>query len=117
MKIKVNMTRGLLESITKEVISEARVKASIRKKADHKKADHKKADHKKELKEIEMINETPIMDFINAVKDLDPAALTALGISSLPIGAAIKVIKDYMSDPRKAMEKLQDMGDTVSKNR
>jgi hypothetical protein len=112
MKIKVNMTRGLLESITKEVISEARVKASIRKKADH-----KKADHKKELKEIEMINETPIMDFINAVKDLDPAALTALGISSLPIGAAIKVIKDYMSDPRKAMEKLQDMGDTVSKNR
>ena len=112
MKIKVNMTKGILASITKEVRSEARAKASIRKKADH-----KKADHKKELKEIEMINETPIMDFFNAVKDLDPAALTALGISSLPIGAAIKVIKDYIQDPRKAMEKLQDMGDTISKNR
>ena len=101
MKIKVNMSRALLESITKEVISEAKLKTDMHKKHD-----------KKNLKESEVL-----MDFFNAVKDLDPAALTALGISSLPIGAAIKVIKDYIQDPRKAMEKLQDMGDQVSRNR
>ena len=106
MKIKVNMPKSLLESITKEVLSEMK----------DKKAMHKKQD-KKNLKESEVLNETVIMDFINAVKDLDPAALSALGISSLPIGAAIKVIKDYIQDPRKAMEKLQDMGDEVSRKR
>ena len=102
MKIRVNMSRTLLESMTKEVMMQAK---------------KKKAVHKKDLKESEAINESVMMDFFNAVKDLDPAALTALGISALPIGAAIKVIKDYVTDPRKAMEKLQDMGNQASKTR
>lgn len=102
MKIRVNMSRTLLESMTKEVMMQAK---------------KKKAVHKKDLKESEAINESVMMDFFNAVKDLDPAALTALGISALPIGAAIKVIKDYVTDPRKAMEKLQDLGNQASKTR
>jgi len=57
MKIKVNMSKSLLESITKEVLSVMK---------------DKKAMHKKE---------------------------------------------DYIQDPRKAMEKLQDMGDQVARNR
>jgi hypothetical protein len=107
MKIKVNMSRALLESITKEVISEAKLKTGIRKKAVH----------KKELKEIEMINESPTTEFINAVKDLDPAALTALGVSALPIGAAIKVIMDFIKDKRPMKDKLQDYGSKVARNR
>lgn len=109
------MPKSLLESITKEVLSEMKDKKAVHKKEEKK--EEKKEDKKKDLKESEVLNESPIMDFIDAVKDLDPAALTALGISSLPIGAAIKVIKDYIQDPRKAMEKLQDMGNKVAKNR
>ena len=107
MKIRVNMSRTLLESLTKEAMMQAKEKKAV----------HKKAVHKKDLKESEALNETVMMDFFNAVKDLDPAALTALGISALPIGAAIKVIKDYVTDPRKAMEKLQDLGSQASKTR
>jgi hypothetical protein len=107
MKIKVNMSKSLLESITKEVLSEMKDKKAI----------HKKEDKKEDLKESQVLNEDVMMDFIQAVKDLDPAALTALGISSLPIGVAIKVIKDYINDPRKAMDKLQDLANKGSKSR
>lgn len=106
MKIKVNMSKSLLESLTKEVILEAKAK----------KDKHKKED-KKDLKESEVLNESPTMDFINAVKSLDPAALTALGISALPIGAAIKVIADFIKDKRPMKVKLQDYGTKVAQNR
>ena len=57
------------------------------------------------------------MDFINAVKDLDPAALTALGISALPMGAAIKVIADFIKDKRPMKDKLEDYGNKVALNK
>jgi len=64
-----------------------------------------------------LINESPTMDFINAIKDLDPAALTALGISALPMGAAIKVIADFVKDKRPMKDKLEDYGNKVALNK
>jgi hypothetical protein len=111
MKIKVNMSKSLLESLTKEVILEAKAK----------KDKHKKED-KKDLKESEALNETPMMDFLNAVKDLDPAAVTALLMSGLPIAAAIKIVVDTVkkdpNDPSKSLlDRLRGMGKKVQQNR
>jgi hypothetical protein len=115
MKIKVNMSKSLLESLTKEVILEAKAK-----KDNHKKEDKK--EDKKDLKESEALNETPMMDFLNAVKDLDPAAVSALLMSGLPIAAAIKMVVDTVKkdpkDPSKSLlDRLKGMGKRAQQNR
>jgi hypothetical protein len=106
--MKIN--RKLIETLTKEVILESQLEKKVVVKK------------KKELNESEMLNETPLMDFINAVKDLDPAALTALAASSLPLTAAISTIVDVVKkdpkDPSKGLlDRLRDAGTKVAQNR
>jgi benzoyl-CoA reductase/2-hydroxyglutaryl-CoA dehydratase subunit BcrC/BadD/HgdB len=104
MKLKVNLNKKLVETLTKEVISEAKVKKAIDKK-------------KKDLKESEMLTSL----FADAAK-FDPAAITALVMSGLPIGAALKVIADTIKkdpkDPSKGLlDRIRDMGGKVQQNR
>ena len=101
--MKIN--KKLIETLTREVI----VERQLEKKAVAKK--------KKDLNESEMLNETPIMDFINAVKDLDPQAIAALGISSLPLVAGVKVIADFIKDKRPTKDKLKDINKTIAATR
>jgi hypothetical protein len=115
---KIKEMMGLLEPAPKK---EAKAKSSKEKpkKAEKKedKEEDKEEDSKKEEIKEGRLNESPTMDFINAVKDLDPAALTALGVSALPVGAAVKVIADFIKDKRPMKDKLQDYGTKVAQNR
>ena len=109
MKLKVNLNKKLVETLTKEVIAEAKVKRAIDKK-------------KKDLKESEMLNEEPFGELLRAASEFDPAAITALVMSGLPITAAIKVIADTLKkdpkDPSKGlMDRIQAMGKKVQQNR
>lgn len=67
------------------------------------------------------LNETVLTDFVNALYDLDPAALTAAGISTLPIIAMIKsaidVLKKDPNSDKKLLQRLQDAGKKVQQNR
>ena len=108
---KIKEMMGLIEPAAKKVEGK-----KAPKKDDKKKEEPKKVEKKEEIKEG-ILNETPIMDFINAVKDLDPAALTALGVSALPIGAALKVIADFIKDKRPTRDKLKDLNKTIAATR
>jgi hypothetical protein len=113
---KIKEMMGLVEPAAKKVEGK-----KAPKKDDKKKEEPKKVEKKEEIKEG-TLNETPLTDFFNAVKDLDPAAVTALLMSGLPIAAAIKVavdtIKKDPNDPSKSLlNRLQDMGKKVQQNR
>lgn len=108
---KIKEMMGLVEPAAKKVEGK-----KAPKKDDKKKEEPKKVEKKEEIKEG-TLNETPTMDFINAVKDLDPAALTALGVSALPIGAALKVIADFIKDKRPTRDKLKDLNKTIAATR
>jgi hypothetical protein len=108
---KIKEMMGLVEPAAKKVEGK-----KAPKKDDKKKEEPKKVEKKEEIKEG-TLNETPTMDFINAVKDLDPAALTALGVSALPIGAALKVIADFIRDKRPTKDKLKDLNKTIAATR
>ena len=108
---KIKEMMGLIEPSAKKVEGK-----KAPKKDDKKKEEPKKVEKKEEIKEG-TLNETPTMDFINAVKDLDPAALTALGVSALPIGAALKVIADFIRDKRPTKDKLKDLNKTIAATR
>jgi hypothetical protein len=108
---KIKEMMGLIEPAAKKVEGK-----KAPKKDDKKKEEPKKVEKKEEIKEG-TLNETPTMDFINAVKDLDPAALTALGVSALPIGAALKVIADFIKDKRPTRDKLKDLNKTIAATR
>jgi hypothetical protein len=108
---KINEMMGLIEPAAKKVEGK-----KAPKKDDKKKEEPKKVEKKEEIKEG-ILNETPIMDFINGVKDLDPAALTALGVSALPVGAALKVIADFIRDKRPTKDKLKDLNKTIAATR
>jgi hypothetical protein len=106
--MKIN--RKLIETLTKEVILESQLEKKVVVKK------------KKELNESEMLNESPMTEFLEALKLLNPAALTALAVSALPITAAIKVVLDTFKkdpkDPSKGLiDRLQDMGKKVQQNR
>jgi hypothetical protein len=111
---KIKEMMGLLEPAPKK---EAKAKSSKEKPKKAEKKEDKEEDSKKEEIKEGRLNESPTMDFINAVKDLDPAALTALGVSALPVGAAVKVIADFIKDKRPMKDKLQDYGTKVAQNR
>jgi hypothetical protein len=97
----MKIDKKLIETLTREAIVESQLdKKTVAKK-----------------KKSEVLNESPTMDFINAVKSLDPAALTALGISALPIGAAVKVIADFIKDKRSTKDKLKDINKTIASTR
>jgi hypothetical protein len=108
---KIKEMMGLVEPAAKKVEGK-----KAPKKDDKKKEEPKKVEKKEEIKEG-TLNETPTMDFINAVKDLDPAALTALGVSALPVGAALKVIADFIRDKRPTKDKLKDLNKTIAATR
>jgi hypothetical protein len=113
---KIKEMMGLIEPAAKKVEGK-----KAPKKDDKKKEEPKKVEKKEEIKEG-TLNETPLTDFFNAVKDLEPAAVTALLMSGLPIAAAIKVavdtIKKDPNDPSKSLlNRLQDMGKKVQQNR
>jgi hypothetical protein len=108
---KIKEMMGLVEPAAKKVEGK-----KAPKKDDKKKEEPKKVEKKEEIKEG-TLNETPIMDFINGVKDLDPAALTALGVSALPVGAALKVIADFIKDKRPTRDKLKDLNKTIAATR
>jgi hypothetical protein len=108
---KIKEMMGLIEPAAKKVEGK-----KAPKKDDKKKEEPKKVEKKEEIKEG-ILNETPIMDFINGVKDLDPAALTALGVSALPVGAALKVIADFIRDKRPTKDKLKDLNKTIAATR
>lgn len=113
---KIKEMMGLIEPAAKKVEGK-----KAPKKDDKKKEEPKKVEKKEEIKEG-TLNETPLTDFFNAVKDLEPAAVTALLMSGLPIAAAIKVVVDTIkkdpNDPSKSLlNRLQDMGKKVQQNR
>jgi hypothetical protein len=108
---KIKEMMGLIKPAAKKVEGK-----KAPKKDDKKKEEPKKVEKKEEIKEG-ILNETPIMDFINGVKDLDPAALTALGVSALPVGAALKVIADFIKDKRPTRDKLKDLNKTIAATR
>jgi flagellar biosynthesis chaperone FliJ len=108
---KIKEMMGLVEPAAKKVEGK-----KAPKKDEPKKEEPKKVEKKEEIKEG-TLNETPTMDFINAVKDLDPAALTALGVSALPVGAALKVIADFIRDKRPTKDKLKDLNKTIAATR
>jgi hypothetical protein len=117
---KIKEMMGLIEPATKKVEGKKAPKKDDKKKEEPKKVEKKeepkKVEKKEEIKEG-TLNETPIMDFINGVKDLDPAALTALGVSALPVGAALKVIADFIKDKRPTRDKLKDLNKTIAATR
>jgi hypothetical protein len=106
--MKIN--RKLIETLTKEVILESQLEKKVVVKK------------KKDLKESEMLNEEPFGELLRAASEFDPAAITALVMSGLPITAAIKVIADTLKkdpkDPSKGlMDRIQAMGKKVQQNR
>lgn len=115
MKIKVNLNKKLVETLTREIIAENKSKKAVHKKED-------KKENKKDLKESEMLNESPMTEFFEAVKLLSPDALAALAASALPITAAIKIVLDTFKkdpkDPSKTLlDRLRDMGKRAQQNR
>jgi hypothetical protein len=115
---KIKEMMGLLEPAPKK---EVKTKSAKGKSKEEPKKEDKEDSKKEEIKEG-ILNESPMMDFLNAVKDLDPAAVSALLVSGLPIAAAIKMVVDTVKkdpkDPSKSLlNRLQDMGTKVAQNR